>query len=1254
MSNFTIDMGDPNFRTGAFLKYLEPIANTLAKKNTLDVKFLLSKHTFESIMREAKATKIDKSNSFIVDYQTHIDILGFGDWFIRKSYNNEFNTEEHAFINGYFQSLFNGWKPDLIICWEFPTTIFRSMFPNALVVDLMPGLFMRPPFPRTISFDPSGLYKDCVFGKQDLNKLRASDSELETYYNLKSFYELFFEEHGTRNLILSKFKDAEKFNEFMLVPLQITQYFGFYENCQYNSQFDFLMDVLQNTPDNIGVIATQYISGFIEEKVINDKNIDFLNSNFPNFLYSKEFEKVDNISQFIAPWADVTCSVSSTIGLQSKFFNRKLISPSRSHLSFFADQVGFSHNDLSIHHNNDNIMAIMMNRQVYLEERLLGDGDYLATIFIEMAKNKISGKTGVDLLPNNKIVKNVKENYIRYTTVSSFEAAARQMKKLGLVKSGTTNNYLNDLIKKLKEVNVVSFDVFDTLLCRAVFKPEDVFLMMQKELQSKNCPIQLPVHITHSFAQLRAGVERQLRKERDAQIAANLSEDITEEITINEVYSLMMERFGGDDGDVTKLVELEQELELIVLRERPVGKFLFNEALKYDKTILIISDFIHDEAFVARALESSGYTGYSKLYVSSKVGKKKHSGDLFIHVADELKMDTSTILHIGDNPIGDLSKAGEAGWNSIRISSSRERALEILKERLLSPAIINNSFFLRTTLSMFAEEFYQIKTFETIDQTTEMEKERGLVENGVEFGFLALGPLMLSFSDWILKQAKKRNCSSIVFFARDCYLPFKIVGKILKERGQEQDMDIHYIATSRRGLMGMNLEKPEDFLKVRIDDFARQKTFSELITKRFGLDPYFISEKILERWSVLDIDTPVGKLTPAAIYGVIYEHVTANWEEISKPLDKKRDTYRKYLLQKGVDLTKKTLGVDFGYKGSTHRMLNSLFEEDLQAAFFMTFADDFGEDPIENSESYFMKNINPMYKTGVVLSHNLIIETLVNEATGSLIEITENDSEIRIIKEELGSAEHLSKINAIHRGALQFADNWLRTFKDKPELTSLEFNSADYILSNILRKPSKHEAEILKGLVFDNAFAGHNKRYILVPKEGYQLNDSIWKEGHRILYPPKAKAQETVPKKIPKEKTNESKVKAPIKNPPTEKLKPTSNKEALEIKEDKGEKQKKETKKDIIIIEDKSILVNGQKFSKDIDALRILHRNQFVEVISVLAKTSPSVDAKRNYTKMIENNSKILVAAKLFQENGGISKANISSSDKKKLSKKLK
>ncbi|GIO41970.1 hypothetical protein [Paenibacillus apis] len=1198
MSNFTIDLGDPNFRTGAYLKYLEPLANSLSRATNTEVRFLISRHSFESVRKGNTSSKINQNNSYIVDYQKNIQTFGLGDEFVSLSYNNNFTGDQLSKIYHYFHELFQEWEPDLIFSWEFPTTIFRSLFPNALIIDLMPGLFMRPPYPRTISFDPIGLYKDSIFKWQDNNPTKATDKEISFYYGLRDHYKTFYTKHSSREKILSSLRGADQFQRFALIPLQISNYFGFHENSQYSSQFDFLFDSLRNIPSDVGVIATQYVSGFIEEKAINEKNIDFLYSNFPNFLYSIDFEKVDNISQFIVPWTEATVSVSSTIGLQARFFGNKLISPSRSHLAYFADGTNLSEfnkkDDL-----NDNNMALLLSRQTMLESRLINEPDYLLAVLTGIYVNRAEGKMGLDLLFNKNLLNNIEDNIYHYMSGSSTKVALRQLDKINASDIGFEENDLQVLLQEIDNCSVVSFDIFDTLLRRSVFKPEDVFQIVQSRLQESMNNPNLPSSVINAFASLRAGSERQLRQERDEMLEQGM--DVSEEITVNEVYKFMINRFGGNLDGVDALIKIEQEVELSVLTARKIGKWLFQTAINKGKTVIIVSDFIHDEHFIVQALDKCGIKGYEKLYVSSSIGKKKHSGNLFKFVEKNLKVSSDKILHIGDNPIGDWTRAHECGWKAIRISSAREKAVELLKNRDIPLKVLDKSFYLRTAFSLFSEEFYGGNVFNKIENST-ISQNRELIESGIELGYLALGPVMYSFSEWIIQQSLINNCKSIVFFARDSYLPYKIIQMIINKRPELRNLKLHYISTSRQGLMGLNFLQPEDYLTVRIDDYSRKNPFSLLLKQRFGLSYDTISTDILSRWNIDDIHMPVAKLTPAAIFGIVYEHVKENWTVIKNDLEMKREIYKSYLEEQGVDLDQDTLAVDFGYKGSTHLMIRNLFLGKFIPAFFMTYSNGFGFEPMDNAKTYHLENINPTIKDiDVFLSHNLIIETLINEPVGSLVEVIKHsDNEIKVIREEMSSSEHISRVSSIQQGVLMFVESWIDKFGENLYFAQLEKNSASYWLNVILTNPTLTEAKLMSGMIFDNAYAGHSKRYIVVPEGADNSDRSIWIEGHSMLY---------------------------------------SN---FENYLDVGRLSLKRKTQNPITFEKGIVVVNNMKFPRRINVLRILHRDDFVEAISSLAKSNISLKNKRHYARMVKSYSKKYVAAKIFNENGGIVNANIS------------
>lgn len=185
ISNLSVDMGDPSFRTGAYEKFLMPLSDNIKKAydvKSKDCVFFIGEHTFSFLKKENKKKMLECNRVERVDIFNDENSFLNGDDFLVKDYNSE---------NGYFEKAKNfvlgrlgNWCPDIIFSWEYPVNFLRKIYPQALVIDLMPGPFMRPPFPRTLSVDTNGLYKDSFFK----DKNRFSDRFLEDE-KLSEFYE---------------------------------------------------------------------------------------------------------------------------------------------------------------------------------------------------------------------------------------------------------------------------------------------------------------------------------------------------------------------------------------------------------------------------------------------------------------------------------------------------------------------------------------------------------------------------------------------------------------------------------------------------------------------------------------------------------------------------------------------------------------------------------------------------------------------------------------------------------------------------------------------------------------------------------------------------------------------------------------------------------------------------------------------------------------------------------------------------------
>lgn len=144
----------------------------------------------------------------------------------------------------FFRDVTKDFEPNIVLVWETASEAIRLAFDKALVIDLMPGFMSRPPYPKMISIDPCGLYRNCWY-KENLPV--AERNALSLMKALKKYYENYFDSLNTEGHLrdLYGLKDNE---EFDLIPLQITDYFGFKYNCRFENQYDYLKSTLSKNP----------------------------------------------------------------------------------------------------------------------------------------------------------------------------------------------------------------------------------------------------------------------------------------------------------------------------------------------------------------------------------------------------------------------------------------------------------------------------------------------------------------------------------------------------------------------------------------------------------------------------------------------------------------------------------------------------------------------------------------------------------------------------------------------------------------------------------------------------------------------------------------------------------------------------------------------------------------------------------------------------------------------------------------------
>lgn len=293
----------------------------------------------------------------------------------------------------------------------------------------------------------------------------------------------------------------------------------------------------------------------------------------------------------------------------------------------------------------------------------------------------------------------------------------------------SVNTYVDVAKRLIESSEVISFDIFDTLLLRPYLSPKDLFLHIEKE------------HNLEGFFKARILAEKKARK-------ANLYVD---DITIDHIYENISSKFK-------EIKQIELDWEYKVLHQNPEFKLIWDYAQNKNKKIIVISDMYLPSSFLEKLLKKNGFEKYEKLYVSSEYGETKKTGKLFKIAISELNINANKIVHFGDNKVGDYKKPKEIGIKCLLYPQVNKQFLNDNKREEIFSNKHQGNLGNSILISLFAWRWQK--------------KNLGLmVDNYWEnMGYKYAAPLTYSYARWIECTSKLLGINHILFVARDGYL----------------------------------------------------------------------------------------------------------------------------------------------------------------------------------------------------------------------------------------------------------------------------------------------------------------------------------------------------------------------------------------------------------------------------------------------------------------------------------------------------
>lgn len=284
----------------------------------------------------------------------------------------------------------------------------------------------------------------------------------------------------------------------------------------------------------------------------------------------------------------------------------------------------------------------------------------------------------------------------------------------------------NNLLKKIDEFKVLSFDIFDTILKRDCIKPSQLFEYMERDLGSNY----------RGFARI--------RQECDALARRSCKEG---EITLEQIYREVEKR---SKWNVDFLLQEEIKYELALCNKNEQIMQIYTNAVNANKIVVFTSDMYLPISTIKKMLRKIGVTTYEKIYLSSELKKTKRTGNLFEYLINDLKSkklirNSKEILHIGDDFISDYLKPKLKGMASYKINKNMMNNFIINKNGLDSYSRIEYdtmSIFLSNHCKGSADFYYKI-------------------------GYETLGPLLYGFCSWINRILAQKNITKVFFMSRD-------------------------------------------------------------------------------------------------------------------------------------------------------------------------------------------------------------------------------------------------------------------------------------------------------------------------------------------------------------------------------------------------------------------------------------------------------------------------------------------------------
>lgn len=605
---------------------------------------------------------------------------------------------------------------------------------------------------------------------------------------------------------------------------------------------------------------------------------------------------------------------------------------------------------------------------------------------------------------------------------------------------------------KLGQTELVSFDVFDTLVHRRIAPeaiPRRVASKLEVELETRGA--------------LKSGVD--VLNERQAAYVELISEKVNSGLDLDVSLELIVPRWieacASRDLDerlelTREIIEYEGHLESVATYPSPWVHGFLRTLRELDVRLVYASDMYLGYLNIQKLLESHDLGEFFEAgYVSGDFSLLKRTGRLFDKIVELEGKKPKQICHVGDDPVADGFQAASRGIAAFVVS---DPTLEV-RNSVLKKAFGSLSTEPRLVGKIVAE-FARCAPREVISREE-------------AYGRRFLGPVFANFVHQVAEKANELELDAIYFASREGHVLIKLFAQLFDQLrdGSRPALDVRYLEVSRLVTLlsacgGFSLRS-----MVAVGSNSSQVTIRSLLSP-FGLEPDLIYA-FANSAGAPGIDENLPGDWRESPYIIRLAENPELAKEINQRSSQTKEKFHSYLRDKGFFSHSRVGFVDVGWGGQIQdNLFSSIQSEPARPEIFGLYL---GVNRLANSRSIVGSRLIGLHADESRLEWEPQasfrfpwgLEASIRAPHGTVVGYTAVDARVTPIYRgnddpaRLVESQDDPKLALVQKGILDFGDK----YRSAQELLGFESNGfqvyANSSLDQLVRFPRADELQIL-------------------------------------------------------------------------------------------------------------------------------------------------------------------------------------------------